>query len=375
MQFYRHGLSSADAKGIAEVLDTPFLTSGAVGKKVEAQLCAFFGQPHALLVNSWTNGALAALLAMDIGPGDEVIVPAQTFIATANMVELIGAKPVFVDVDPDTLLMTPEGAAKAATARTKLAMPVHMYGQMCDMKGLRAALPKTVRILEDCAHCFEGTRDGEPPGKHSDLAIFSFYATKNVTCGEGGAIVTGDAELHAKLQQTRLHGMSAIAADRFKSGQYRHWDMARLGVKANLPDLLAALLPDQIATIRARLPARTALVERYRHAFANLPIRLAKLDPGAVSADHLFPIHVKPAKRDEAIAALNAAGVPVTVNYRSVPTLTYYREKYGYGPGDFPASYEWGEGEITLPLWPGMPDADIEKVIETVKTAVVPLVR
>ncbi|MFY7781395.1 MAG: DegT/DnrJ/EryC1/StrS family aminotransferase, partial [Tagaea sp.] len=206
MQFYRHGLSSADAKGIAEVLDTPFLTSGAVGKKVEAQLCAFFGQPHALLVNSWTNGALAALLAMDIGPGDEVIVPAQTFIATANMVELIGAKPVFVDVDPDTLLMTPEGAAKAATARTKLAMPVHMYGQMCDMKGLRAALPKTVRILEDCAHCFEGTRDGEPPGKHSDLAIFSFYATKNVTCGEGGAIVTGDAELHAKLQQTRLHG-------------------------------------------------------------------------------------------------------------------------------------------------------------------------
>jgi dTDP-4-amino-4,6-dideoxygalactose transaminase len=375
MQFYRHGLSSADAKGIAEVLDTPFLTSGAVGKKVEAQLCAFFGQPHALLVNSWTNGALAALLAMDIGPGDEVIIPAQTFIATANMVELIGAKPVFVDVDRDTLLMTPEGAAKAVTKNTKLAMPVHMYGQMCDMKGLRAALPRSVRILEDCAHCFEGTREGEPPGKHSDLAIYSFYATKNVTCGEGGAIVTGDSELYAKLQQTRLHGMSAIAADRFKSGQYRHWDMARLGVKANLPDLLAALLPGQIATIRERLPARTALVERYRDAFANLPIRLAKLDPGAVSADHLFPIHVKPEKRDEAIAALNAAGVPVTVNYRSVPTLTYYREKYGYGPEDFPVSHEWGEGEITLPLWPGMPDSDIEKVIETVKTAVVPLVR
>lgn len=375
MQFYRHGLSSADAKGIAEVLDTPFLTSGSVGKKVESQLCEFFGQPHALLVNSWTNGALAALLAMDVGKGDEVIVPAQTFIATANMVELVGAKPVFVDVDPDTLLMTPEKTAKAVTARTKLVMPVHMYGQMCDMKGLRAALPKSVRILEDCAHCFEGTRDGEPPGTHSDLAIFSFYATKNVTCGEGGAIVTGDGALYAALQQTRLHGMSAIAADRFKSGQYRHWDMARLGVKANLPDLLAALLPGQIATIRERLPARTALVERYRDAFANLPIRQAKLDPGAVSAHHLFPIHVKPAKRDEAIAALNAAGVPVTVNYRSVPTLTYYREKYGYGPADFPVSHEWGEGEITLPLWPGMPDADIEKVIETVKSAVVPLVR
>jgi dTDP-4-amino-4,6-dideoxygalactose transaminase len=375
MQFYRHGLSSADAKGVAEVLDSPFLTSGAVGKKVEAQLGEFFGQPHALLVNSWTNGALAALLAMDIGPGDEVIIPAQTFIATANMVELIGAKPVFVDVDRDTLLMTPAGAAKTVTKNTKLVMPVHMYGQMCDMKGLRAALPKSVRILEDCAHCFEGTRDGEPPGRHSDLAIYSFYATKNVTCGEGGAIVTGDSDLFAKLQQTRLHGMSAIAADRFKSGQYRHWDMARLGVKANLPDLLAALLPNQIATIRERLPIRTALAERYRDAFANLPIRQAKLDPGAVSAEHLFPIHVKPEKRDQAIAALNEAGVPVTVNYRSVPTLTYYREKYGYGPADFPVSHEWGEGEITLPLWPGMPEADIEKVIETVKTAVVPLVR
>jgi dTDP-4-amino-4,6-dideoxygalactose transaminase len=375
MQFYRHGLSSADAKGVAEVLDSPFLTSGSVGKKVEAQLCDFFGQSHALLVNSWTNGALAALLAMDIGPGDEVIIPAQTFIATANMVELIGAKPVFVDVDRDTLLMTPEGAAKAVTKNTKLVMPVHMYGQMCDMKGLRAALPKSVRILEDCAHCFEGTRLGEAPGKHSDLAIYSFYATKNVTCGEGGAIVTSDADLFAKLQQTRLHGMSAIAADRFKSGQYRHWDMARLGVKANLPDLLAALLPGQIATIRERLPIRTAIVERYRDAFANLPIRQAKLDPGAVSAHHLFPIHVKPEKRDAAIAALNEAGVPITVNYRSVPTLTYYREKYGYGPSAFPVSHEWGEGEITLPLWPGMPDADIEKVIETVKTAVVPLVR
>jgi UDP-4-amino-4-deoxy-L-arabinose-oxoglutarate aminotransferase len=169
--------------------------------------------------------------------------------------------------------------------------------------------------------------------------------------------------------------MSAIAADRFKSGQYRHWDMARLGVKANLPDLLAALLPDQIATIRERLPARTALVERYRDAFANLPIRLAQSDPGTVSAHHLFPIHVKPAKRDEAIAALNEAGVPVTVNYRSVPTLTYYREKYGYGPKEFPVSYDWGEGEITLPLWPGMPESDIAKVIETVKTKVVPLAR
>jgi UDP-4-amino-4-deoxy-L-arabinose-oxoglutarate aminotransferase len=375
MHFYRHGLTGADAKAIADVLDTPFLTSGGVGKKVEGMLCAFFDTPHALLVNSWTNGALAALLALDIGPGDEVIVPAQTFIATANMVELVGAKPVFVDVDPDTLLLTPEDAAAAVTKRTKACIPVHMYGLMCDMKGLRAALPAHVTLIEDCAHCFEGTRGGELPGRHSEMAIFSFYATKNVTCGEGGAIVLKDADLFAKLQQTRLHGMSAIAADRFKAGQYRHWDMGRLGVKANLPDLLAALLPAQIETIRQRLPARTALADRYRDAFANLPIRLQRLDPDCVSAEHLFPIHVKPEVRDAAISALNAAGVPVTVNYRSVPTLTYYREKYGFTAKDFPNSWEWGEGEISLPLWPGMPEEDQTKVIETVKSAVVPLCR
>ncbi|MBI1244814.1 MAG: DegT/DnrJ/EryC1/StrS aminotransferase family protein [Alphaproteobacteria bacterium] len=375
MHFYRHGLTGADAKAIADVLDTPFLTSGAVGKKVEAMLASFFEMPHALLVNSWTNGALAALLAMDIGPGDEVIVPAQTFIATANMVELVGAKPVFVDVDPDTLLMTPDMAARAVTPKTKACIPVHMYGLMCDMKGLRAALPSSIKIIEDCAHCFEGTRDGELPGRHSDMSIFSFYATKNVTCGEGGAVVLRDSDLFAKLQQTRQHGMSAVAADRFKAGQYRHWDMGRLGVKANLPDLLAALLPQQIETIRERLPQRTALADRYRDAFANLPIRLQRLESNCVSAEHLFPIHVRPSARDAAIAALNAAGVPVTVNYRSVPTLTYYREKYGYGPKDFANSWEWGEGEISLPLWPGMPDEDQQKVIDTVKAAVVPLCR
>jgi len=373
MQFYRHGLSSADAKAVADVLDTPFLTSGAVGKKVEAQIAEFFGVPHALLVNSWTNGALAVLLALDLQPGDEVIVPAQTFIATSNMVELVGCKPVFVDVDPQTLLLTPEAAARAVTPRTRACIPVHMYGLMCDMAGLRAALPQRVTLIEDCAHCFEGTRDGEAPGKHAEVAIFSFYATKNVTCGEGGAIVLKDEKLLANLQQTRLHGMSAIAADRFKAGQYRHWDMARLGVKANLPDLLAALLPGQIDTIRARLPARTALVERYRQELANLPIRLQAQPDNCVSAHHLFPIHVKPAARDAAIAALNAAGIPVTVNYRSVPTLTYYREKYGFTAQSFPVSHEWGEGEITLPLWPGMPDEDQTKIIETLKATVVPL--
>ena len=375
--FYRHDLGREDAARIADVLATPMLTSGAVGKAVEAQLRAFFGARHAGLVNSWTNGAVAALLALDVGPGDEVIVPAMTFIATANAAELVGAKPVFADVDPETLLLSPAAMRAALGPRTRAVIPVHLYGQMADTRALRATLDEAgrqdVRLIEDAAHCFEGSLHGERPGAHADIAIFSFYATKNVTCGEGGAYITNSDQLAERMSQTRLHGMSAGAADRFRQGAYRHWDMARLGTKANLPDLLAALLPPQIDTIQPRLARRAALAARYADALAGLPLRRPTLKPGAVSAHHIFPIHVPPAIRDEAIAAFNAAGVAVTVNYRAVPTLGYYRERYGYGPTDFPVSYAWGEGTITLPFFPAMEAADQDHVVGVLRERIAPL--
>jgi UDP-4-amino-4-deoxy-L-arabinose-oxoglutarate aminotransferase len=256
--FYRHDLDKSYADRVGEVLASPFLTTGGVARAVEAQLCTFFDVPHALLVNSWTNGAVAVLLALGVGPGHEVIVPAMTFIASANVVELVGAKPVFVDVEPDMLMPTPEAIRAAVTPNTRAVIPVHLYGQMCDIAALRAALADRpdIAIIEDCAHSFEASLDGDRPGAHSEAAIFSFYATKNVTCGEGGAIITRDPRLFETVQQTRLHGMSAGAIDRFAKNAYRHWDMMRLGTKANLPDLLASLLPPQIASIRERLPLR-----------------------------------------------------------------------------------------------------------------------
>lgn len=375
VDFFRHSLTPEHAAAIAAVLGTPFLTSGDVCKRVEAQLRQFFGTTDALMANSWTNGAVATLLALGIGRDDEVIVPAMTFIATANVVELLGAKPVFVDVDPDTLLMSLDGVANALSRRTRAIIPVHLYGQMYDMIALKAILENRpdVAIVEDCAHCFEGGRDGYAPGAYSDAAIFSFYATKNVTCGEGGAVVTNRSDLGERIRKTRLHGMSVGAADRFKVGQYRHWDMESMGVKANLPDLLAVLLPEQIASIRERLPARQALADRYRTAFAHSPIRMQRLDAGVSSAEHLFPIQVPPAIRDEAIAALNANGVSVAVNYRAVPTLTYYREKYGYTPASFPVAQQWGEGTITLPLFPGLTSEEQGAVIDCVLNVIVPM--
>ncbi len=368
--FHRHELGPEDAAAIAEVLATPFLTSGRVGAAVEERIAAFLGVPHALLVNSWTNGAIATLLALDIGPGDEVVVPAMTFIATANVVALVGATPVFVDVDPDTLMMTPQGLEAAITRRTRAAIPVHLYGQMAPMRELAAVAARHgIHLIEDAAHCFEGMRDGARPGALSDAAIFSFYATKNITCGEGGAIVTRDPDLAERIRQTRLHGMSAGAADRFRGGRYRHWDMVRLGTKANLPDLLAALLPAQIARVEERRMRRETLARRYREALAGLApdLVMPAWVEGAVHAHHLFPVHVDPARRDRLLARLTTSGIGATVNYRAVPKTRYWRALLGgeRADADFPVAARWGDGTFSLPLYPGLGEDEQDEVIET----------
>jgi dTDP-4-amino-4,6-dideoxygalactose transaminase len=370
--FYRHSLTPDHSKYVAEVLKTPFLTSGPIGKEVEAQLCEYFNTSHAKLVNSWTNGAVATLLAMDIGPGDEVIVPAMTFIATANVVELVGAKPVFIDCDPDTLLITPELIKDAITEKTRAIIPVHMYGQMCDIKAIKEIIPtgQKIAIIEDCAHTFEAKFNGERPGKYSDAAIFSFYATKNVTCGEGGAIITNDSNLFERITQSILHGMSAGAADRFKAGQYKHWGMEHLGTKANLPDLLACFLPEQIVTVDKRLTEREIIAKKYEAAFISSRIKFPKKSQGIIHSRHLFPIFVGGKVRDRALTILGESGIGTTVNYRSVPGLNFYSRKYEYSARNYPISSFWGEGTLSLPLFLGLTTREQEYVIEIVLTKI-----
>ena len=380
VDFFRHDLSPRNAEAIAAVLASPFLTTGKVCRSVEDQLCGYFSVPHAVLCNSWTNGALATLLALGIGPGDEVIVPAQTFIATANVVTLTGATPIFADVDPETLLVRPSDVAKLITIKTRAVVPVHLFGQMVDVIGLKdviAAHPLAkakIWLIEDAAHCFEGTRDGYRPGQNSDVAIFSFYATKNITCGEGGAIIVHDESLYQRILESRLHGMSAMAVDRFVAGRYNPWDMKRLGTKANLPDILAALLPQQIASIDDRLPLRAELAARYRQAFSAGPLRLPKQQLNQKSAEHIFPIAVlNEEQRNCAISVLNSAGVGVTVNYRAVPDTTYYRNRFPSAAANNVVSVDWGRSTLTLPLFPGLTRAEQDYVIETVQRSVYPL--
>ena len=381
VDFYRHQLSSADAQGISQVLDSPFLTTGNVCREVENQLAQYFDVPHAVLANSWTNGALAALMAMGVGSGDEVIVPATTFIASANIVELLGAKTVLVDVEPSTLLISLDAASKAVTPKTKAIMPVHLYGQMVDVQALRKVMDDAshagqyIYILEDSAHCFEGKLKGVRPGQYCDASAFSFYATKNVTCGEGGAVIFRDNRLYEKMLETRLHGMSAKAADRFKGGQYNHWDMKQLGIKANLPDLLAAILPRQIREIDERLPVRQRLCDRYRSAFKDTGIRLVKQVDGCIDACHLFTIGVPVDVRDKAINILNENGISVTVNFRALPDFAYYASRYPEAELRCPNAVEWGRQTISLPLYPGLSEAEQDHVIRTIMEKITPLIQ
>jgi UDP-4-amino-4-deoxy-L-arabinose-oxoglutarate aminotransferase len=247
---------------------------------------------------------------------------------------------------------------------------------MIDVLALRNSLRAhpNIAIIEDSAHCFEGELAGDKPGKHSTCAIFSFYATKNVTCGEGGAIVTNNTPLYEVLLQTRLHGMSAEAVDRFKLGAYRHWDMVRMGAKANLPDLLACLLPRQIEAADKKWERRNELANWYEANLSDTPIRLPKHVGNAKHARHLFPIHVPPGVRDEILAVLGANGIGVTVNYRAVPSMAYYREKYGYFENNFPVGEHWGQGTISLPLFPSLTTEEQKYVIAVLKNKVTPLI-
>ncbi|HEX6513902.1 MAG TPA: DegT/DnrJ/EryC1/StrS family aminotransferase, partial [Chloroflexota bacterium] len=232
--FFRHDLGRDELDSVAEVIQGLILTTGDTVARFEQEFASCLGRKHALGVTSCTGALHLSLLGLGVGPGDEVITTPMTFIATATSILEAGATPVFVDVEPGTGNLDAARVEVAITERTKAIMPVHLYGQMCDMRALRQIADRhKLFIVEDAAHCVEGTRDGIRPGELGDTACFSFYATKNLTCGEGGAVVTDDSELAERLRLLRLHGMTKNAFDRYREG-YQHWDMVMLGWKYNM---------------------------------------------------------------------------------------------------------------------------------------------
>jgi dTDP-4-amino-4,6-dideoxygalactose transaminase len=373
VDFYRHSLGEDEKAAVRGVLDSLFLTTGQKVYAFENAFEDYLGVAAVVCTAHATASLHLAMLAVGIGPGDEVVTTPMTFLSSSNAIVYAGGTPVFVDVDSATANIDPAAVEAAITPRTRAIVAVDLYGLMADMVALRAIANRHgITLVEDAAHCVEGRRDGFGPGQLADYGCFSFYATKNLTCGEGGAITARDGAKKNLLRQLSSHGMSKNAADRY-AGKYQHWDMERLGYKYNLSDVNAALLLPQVPKLADRLLRREEICRRYEAAFRETPgVSFPVVPEGMMSARHLFTIWVDPEKRDAVLAGIQARGVGVAVNYRAVHLTKFYRERFGFRRGMFPQAERIGDSTITIPLWPAMTDAQVDEVIEAVRSAVEP---
>ena len=361
--FFQHDLGQQELESLSAVLSGAILTTGETVSRFEGRFAELLGIKHALGVTSCTGALHMSLLALGVGPGDEVITTPMTFIATATAILEAGASPVFVDVEVSTGNIDATRIEAAITERTRAIMPVHLYGQMCDMKAIREIADRHgLFVVEDAAHCIEGRRDGIAPGGLADTACFSFYATKNMTCGEGGAVVTSSDELADKLRLLRLHGMTSSAADREKTG-YRHWDMVTMGWKYNMDNLQAAMLLPQLDRLQANSSKRQELAAYYRERLGGIDgIEAIETLPGVEHAWHIFAVKVKGHSRDDLIAHLQRHGVSSMVNYRAIHLLTFFMERYGFTAGDFPVAESFGDAVLSLPFYPSMPKSHVDVI-------------
>ena len=376
IEFYKHSIGQKDIDNVVKVLNSLFLTTGETVKEFEERFSQYLGCKYTVGVTSCTAALHLALLAYGVGSGDEVITTPMTFIATANSIIHAGATPVFVDVEPETANINADLIENAITSRTKAILPVHLYGQMCDVKRIREIADKYhLVVIEDAAHAIEASREGVRPGELGDAACFSFYATKNITSGEGGAISTNNEEIGERLRKLRLHGMSKGAAERY-SKRYEHWDMEMLGWKYNMANIQAALLLNQLQNIEKNWQRREEICQMYEEAYEGNPqVACLKILPNSKSARHMFTILVSPERRDRILWELQKKGVGVAVHYRAIHLLSYYRQTYGYERGMFPVAERIGDSTITLPLYPKLSNEEVQYVINGVKEVTTAMAR
>ena len=361
---------------IAEVVAT--LRSGWIGtgprvQRFEREFAEYVDSPHAVAVSSCTAALHLALLALGVGPGDEVIVPAMTFAATANVVVHTGARPVFADVDRTTLCLDAEDASRRVTARTRAIIPVHFAGRPCEMDSILAlSRDHRLAVVEDCAHAIETLYHGRHAGLLGDFGAFSFYVTKNVITAEGGMVTTRDAAAARRLKTLGLHGLDADAWMRYSDSGYRHYEVVEPGFKYNMTDLQAALGIHQLARVEQNLVRRQAIWVRYDAAFADMPIFLpAPEAPGTRHARHLYTLLLDIDRlrvdRDAVQAALHELKIGTGIHYRALHLHRYYSDTYGYARGDLPNS-EWiSDRTLSLPLSPKLDDDDVDDVIHAVR--------
>ncbi|MDM0039470.1 DegT/DnrJ/EryC1/StrS family aminotransferase [Variovorax sp. J22G21] len=364
---------------IAEVADTMrsgWITTGPKAKRFEEAFGTFLGEPalHCMAVNSATAGLHLALEALGIGPGDEVVTTSHTFTATAEVVRYLGADVVLVDVDPLTLCIDAALVEAALTPRTKAIIPVHYAGLAADMPALLSLAQKyKLKIVEDAAHALPTTCVGKLVGTlNSDITVFSFYANKTMTTGEGGMIVTRDAALAERMKVMRLHGINRDAFDRFQSKTPAwYYEVVAPGFKYNLTDIAAAMGLVQLAKLPQFLKRRQYLAARYREQLGSLPLILpADAPAGEVHAWHLYVIRLAPAatvNRDALIQALADRGIGTSVHYVPLHRQPYWRDRYALKPEMFPHAEAAYQSMVSIPLFTAMTDGDQDRVIAALR--------
>jgi perosamine synthetase len=371
LPYGRQEIDDADVAAVTEVLRGDWLTTGPKVAEFERALAAVAGTADAVAVSSGTAAVHAAMFALGIGPGDEVIVPPMTFAATANAVVYQGATPVFADVDPATLLVDPDAVAACVTARTKAVAAVDYAGQPCDYDRLeRIAQRHGLRLVDDACHAIGGSYRSRPVGALAAMSALSFHPVKHVTTGEGGAVTTDDAELARRLRLFRNHGISGDFRQRAAQDSWVY-EMIELGYNYRLSDLQCALGITQLAKLPRSIARRRAIAGRYTAALADLPgIKPLAVRGDVAHAYHLYVVQIEPARlrvdRGTIFRALRAEGIGVNVHYIPVHLHPYYRRRFGTAPGLCPVAEAAYERILSLPMFPSMTDRDVADVIEAI---------
>lgn len=371
LPFARPDIGDAEVNAVAEAMRSGWVTTGPQTKAFEQAFTDYLGGGvESLAVNSATAGLHLALEALGIGPGDEVIAPTLTFTATTEVVRYLGADPVLVDVDPVTLNMDPALVRAAITPRTRAIMPVHYGGLACDMDAILAiAKEHGLKVVEDAAHALPTTWKGTLVGQlASDVTVFSFYANKTITTGEGGMAVTRDADLARRMRVMRLHGMNRDAFDRFTSRTPAwYYEVVAPGFKYNMTDVAAAMGVQQLARLPAFVQRRQTLAQRYHAGLAHLPLVLpAEAPAGDVHAWHLYVIRLAPGarlSRDALVQGLSDLGIGTSVHYVPLHRHPYWRDRYALTPEMFPKADAAYQAMVSIPLFTAMADADQDRVI------------
>lgn len=370
LPFSRPALGKTELDAIAEVLASGWITTGPKNQALEAAFSSLTGNKHAIAVSSATGGMHVTLMAMGIGPGDEVITPSLTWVSTLNMIVLLGAEPVMVDVDKDTLMVTPEAIEAAIMPRTRAIIPVHYAGAPVDLDAIRAIGARHgIPVIEDAAHAAGCYYKGKHVGNQG-TAVFSFHAIKNMTCAEGGLVVTDDDQLANRIRSLKFHGLGVDAYDRQTHGRAPQAEVISPGYKYNLTDINAAIALVQLDKLPQLNKQRHAIAQRYLRELADTPFQpLALPQWPHEHAWHLFIIRVDEAKcgisRDGLMAELKSRNIGTGLHFRAAHTQKYYRERY---PHLSLPNTEWNSDRIcSIPLFPDMTDDDTTRVISALR--------